>query len=230
MIKVVSFDIDGTLMDFNYNIAFWDEAIPNLYSKRHDVSLDEAKKIFSDDAKKMGQNDVRWYQPSFWFKKYDIGDHKKLMRNLKNRINFYPDSIPTLRVVNKNFKIIAITGNNKEFLEIKLEAENLGNFFSKCYSVIDDFGGVKTPNVFRKISKDLGVLPNEIVHVGDDPEFDYIKPRSVGINAFLVDRNDKHDVFKKDEHRKKVPNVHIIKDLSQLFKKIEAIEKELKGT
>lgn len=229
MIKVVSFDIDGTLMDFNYNIAFWDEAIPNLYSKRHGVSLGEAKKIFSKDAEKMGQNDVRWYQPSFWFKKYDIGDHKALMRDLKHHINLYPDSIPTLKMLNKNFKIIAITGNNKEFMEIKLEAENLGKFFSKCYSVTDDFGGVKSPKVFREISKNLGVMPEDVVHVGDDPEFDYIKPRSVGINAFLVERRDKYELFKKDKHRKKIPNVHIIKDLSQLFKKIEAIEKERKG-
>lgn len=225
MIKVVSFDIDGTLMDFNYNIAFWDEAIPNLYSKRHKVSLSEAKKIFLKDTKKISQNDVRWHQPSFWFNKYDIGDHKTLMRDLKHHINLYPDSIPTLKMINKNFRVIAITGNTKDFLEIKLEAENLGRFFSKCYSVTDDFSGIKSPKVFRDISKDLGVMPENIVHIGDDPEFDYIKPRSVGINAFLVDRHDKYELFKKDEHRKKVPNANIIKDLRDVNKKIKELQK-----
>lgn len=225
MIKVVSFDIDGTLIDFNYNIEFWDKAIPNLYSKRHNVPLDEAKNIFTKDARKMSQNDIRWYQPSFWFNKYDIGDHKTLLRSLKHHINLYSDSIPALRMINKNFKIIAITGNIKEFLEIKLEAGNIGKFFSKCYSVVDDFSGVKSPKVFREISKDIGVAPQNIVHVGDDPEFDYFMPRSIGINAFLVDRRNKHELFKKKEHWKNVPNAHIIKDLRDVNKKIKELQK-----
>jgi putative hydrolase of the HAD superfamily len=35
----------------------------------------------------------------------------------------------------------------------------------------------------------LGVTPEEIIHVGDHYEFDYLVPRSLGIRAFFLDRS-----------------------------------------
>jgi len=36
----------------------------------------------------------------------------------------------------------------------------------------------------------LKVNPEEIVHIGDHPVFDYLNPRKIGINAFLLKRNE----------------------------------------
>jgi len=39
------------------------------------------------------------------------------------------------------------------------------------------------------ICKKLSIQPQEIVHVGDHKEFDYLSPQKLGINAFYLDRN-----------------------------------------
>ncbi|MCX6815481.1 MAG: HAD family hydrolase [Candidatus Aenigmarchaeota archaeon] len=220
-IKVISFDIDGTIIDFKYNIAFWDEAIPHLYAKRHGISLEAAKKIVLEENDKVGQKDIRWYKPSFWFEKFDLGDHKTILNDLKHHVNIYSDTVPALKSLHKKFKLIVVTANTNEFVDIKLEVENMGSFFDKKFSVIDDFNGIKTPDVFKTVAETLHVLPEEIVHVGDDPQFDYVMPRELGINAFLIDRPDAYELFKKPEYRKNVDESHIIKDLRELVRKVD---------
>ncbi len=222
-IKVLSFDIDGTIVDFSYNKAFWDEAIPRLYSKRQDISLEEAKKIVFAEFKKVSQKDVRWYRPSFWFKKFGIGDHNKVLRDLRHHINLYPDVLPSLRLLSKNYKLVVITGNTEEFLDMKLEAEGLGKFFSRRYSVTDMFKGAKSPEVFRVVAGELGIFPGNLLHVGDDAQFDYFEPRNLGAHAVLLDRGDSPEIFRKPSHRKKVLPNHVIGNLRDLQKKIDEI-------
>lgn len=39
------------------------------------------------------------------------------------------------------------------------------------------------------ICKKLSIKPQEMVHVGDHKEFDYLCPQKLGITAFYLDRN-----------------------------------------
>ena len=45
MIKIVSFDLDGTLTKQGFADRYWLEAVPLLYAREKDVSVDEAKKL-----------------------------------------------------------------------------------------------------------------------------------------------------------------------------------------
>ena len=47
----------------------------------------------------------------------------------------------------------------------------------------------KTADFYQRICQILGTRPQEIVHVGDHYEFDYLVPRSLGIHAFYLDRS-----------------------------------------
>jgi putative hydrolase of the HAD superfamily len=43
--------------------------------------------------------------------------------------------------------------------------------------------------VYRRVCTTLVVDPREMVHVGDHYEFDYLVPRTLGIQAFFLDRS-----------------------------------------
>jgi FMN phosphatase YigB (HAD superfamily) len=47
---------------------------------------------------------------------------------------------------------------------------------------------VKDSSFFRRVSETLGVEPERIAHVGDSVRFDYEAPRSMGMQAFFLDR------------------------------------------
>ena len=43
MKKVVSFDLDGTLVDAGYGDVVWNRGIPEEYAKKYCISFEEAK-------------------------------------------------------------------------------------------------------------------------------------------------------------------------------------------
>ena len=62
--------------------------------------------------------------------------------------------------------------------------------FERIFSATSDFREVKkTKGFYQRICQILGTRPQEIVHVGDHYEFDYVVPRSLGIHAFYLDRS-----------------------------------------
>jgi putative hydrolase of the HAD superfamily len=86
--------------------------------------------------------------------------------------------------------LILTSNAGREFLEVELNTTGLGRYFSQIFSATSDFGEVKkTTHVYDRICRMLGVTPEEIIHVGDHFEFDYLVPRSIGIQAFFLDRS-----------------------------------------
>ncbi len=51
----------------------------------------------------------------------------------------------------------------------------------------------KDKMVYRKLLKVLKIKPEQMVHVGDDLEFDYEAPRLLGIKSFFLDRSGKQE-------------------------------------
>jgi putative hydrolase of the HAD superfamily len=47
----------------------------------------------------------------------------------------------------------------------------------------------KTAEFYQQVCDILNVDPQEIVHVGDHYDFDYLVPRRLGMQAFYLDRS-----------------------------------------
>jgi putative hydrolase of the HAD superfamily len=84
-----------------------------------------------------------------------------------------------------------LTSNaGREFIEIEMEATGLDKYFDRIFSATSDFHVVKkTAEFYQQICDILNVDPQEIVHVGDHYEFDYLVPRRLGIQALYLDRS-----------------------------------------
>ena len=85
---------------------------------------------------------------------------------------------------------MVLTSNaGREFIDIEMEATGLGSYFYRIFSATSDFGQVKkTADFYRRICQVLEAKPQEIVHVGDHYDFDYLVPRSLGMHAFYLNR------------------------------------------
>lgn len=92
----------------------------------------------------------------------------------------------------------------------KLRAQGLkialiSNFDNKLYSIIDDLGikdkfdlmissedaGAAKPNpkIYQAALKELDLLPEEAIMIGDSYEGDYDAPKRLGMEAVFLDRN-----------------------------------------
>jgi putative hydrolase of the HAD superfamily len=213
MINLVSFDLDGTLVKSTFADKVWLEGLPNLYSNEKNISIKQAKQYIYNLYEKVGENRKEWYDIDWWFKRFDLKQSwKNLLDNYKHYIKLYNDTIETLDKLTKKFKLIIISNAKKEFIEIQLRETNIKPYFEHVFSSLSDFNFVKkTPDVYKKVLNFLNIKSNEIIHIGDNFEFDYKCPQRIGIKSIYLDRKKtkKADniIFSLNEIEKVISNL-----------------------
>jgi putative hydrolase of the HAD superfamily len=112
------------------------------------------------------------------------------MHQYVDKISIYPDVHCILDRLKEKFPIILASNAGREFIEVEMEATGLWRYFDRIFSATSDFGEVKkTIGFYQRICQILGANPQEVVHVGDHYDFDYLVPRTLGIHAFYLDRS-----------------------------------------
>jgi putative hydrolase of the HAD superfamily len=112
------------------------------------------------------------------------------MERYTDRIRVYPDVNPILGRLKDRFRLILCSNAGREFIDVEMEATGLGDYFDRIFSATSDFKEVKkTPRFYERVCEIMKVRPEEMIHVGDHYEFDYLIPRTLGIRAFYLDRS-----------------------------------------
>ena len=190
MPQFISFDMDGTLIDPIFTDYVWGQGIPTLYAEKVGLPFEAAKAFIEKEYRKVGEGAIEWYDIKYWFRFFQLEQSwKVLMKQFIDKINVYPDVNHILERLKDKFQLILTSNAGREFIEIELEATGLGKYFDQIFSATSDFREVKkTIEFYQRICQILGVSPQEIVHIGDHYEFDYLVPRRLGIRAFYLDR------------------------------------------
>jgi putative hydrolase of the HAD superfamily len=191
MTKIISFDMDGTLIDPEFTNWVWSHGIPTLYAEKFGIPFEVAKAFVEGEYRKVGEGVIEWYDIKYWFRFFQLEmKWQVLMERYVDKINIYPDVNHILDRLKDKFSFILTSNAGREFIDIEMEATGLGRYFDQIFSATSDFGEVKkTIGFYHRICQILGANPDEMVHVGDHYEFDYLVPRKLGIHAFYLDRS-----------------------------------------
>ncbi len=214
MAQIISFDLDGTLIDPEFTNWVWGHGIPTLYAKKNGIDFEEAKERVEKEYRKVGEGALEWYDIKYWLNFFGVNpDWKALMERYSDKIKVYSDVNHVLDRLKERNSLILASNAGREFIDIELRATGIGRYFDRIFSATSDFGQVKkTIHFYQTICQVLKVSPGEMVHVGDHYEFDYLVPRSIGIHAFYLDRSGKE----KGEF--------ILSDLKELEKKVGMVD------
>lgn len=192
---VISFDLDGTLVDYEFVNSVWFEGIPRLYSLEKKVSFDDALNTVKKEYDKVGKERPEWYDLHYWIRKFNLNvAPRELLRSFQDRIEIYPE-VPLVldELKQRGFRLAIVTNARTEFAELELRKSKMKNYFERVFSSTSDFGLVKkTINLYQRVCEILEVPPQEMIHIGDDQSFDFEVPRRLGILAFYLDRSGKH--------------------------------------
>jgi len=183
--------MDGTLVDAEFTDWVWGHGIPTLYAEKAGLSFEEAKAFVTEEYLKVGEGAIEWYDIKYWFRFFQLQESwRVVMERYTDKIKVYPDVNHILERLRGRFPLVLTSNAGREFIDIEMEATGLGRYFYRIFSATTDFGQVKkTTDFYRRICQILETGPQEIVHVGDHYEFDYLVPRSLGIHAFYLDRS-----------------------------------------
>lgn len=195
MTKVVSFDLDGTLIEACFADSVWLEGIPRLYSAKNGVSLEDAKRTVKEEYEKVGKQKLEWYDLQCWIGKFGLNvSPRELLKFFSHRVKMFSD-VPSVlaELKHRGFRLAVVTNGHREFLNFELSQAKIDYFFERVFSSTSDFGLVKkTVTPYQKVCSILNVSPEEMVHVGDDVIFDFDVPKRLGILAFHLDRKGEH--------------------------------------
>ncbi|MEE9593886.1 MAG: HAD family hydrolase [Candidatus Hydrothermarchaeales archaeon] len=188
MIKVVSFDADGTLVDKSFMDAFWNIGIPREYAEKEGLAFEEAKEEVERRYHEVGERDIRWYTPAYWFDLLGLEiTPEGLMEDYKDHLKIYPDVEKVLDELVEKYPLVVISNAPKEILAFELSS--IEEYFAHVFSATTDFKKMrKTTEFYTNVCTTLGVKPSELAHVGDHWDFDYVIPKKLGIKTFFLER------------------------------------------
>jgi len=210
MVKIVSFDLEGTLVDMTFSDKVWNEGIPALYAQKTGLKFEEAKRIVLNEYMKVGEERIEWYDIRYWFNKFGLSDIEGLFNRYKDKVYIYPEVKNVLDFLSRKFTLILTSNSAKEFIEFL--TKEIREYFKHIFSATSDFKITKKkPEFYKKICEILNVKPWEIAHIGDRWIDDFEVPRKIGIKAYFLDRFGKTSSLNK---------FFIVKDLSEFVSKI----------
>jgi HAD superfamily hydrolase (TIGR01549 family) len=194
-VKVVSFDLDGTITDISFVDSVWLEGIPRLYAVKNGLSFEDAKKIVTGEYGKVGRERVEWYNLSYWIDKLGLDVSPwKVLSSYQHKIRVYPEVPEVLEEFrDRGLRLVVVTNAHREFADLELEKTRIGNYFERVFSSTSDFGLIKkSVSLYEKVCSLSDISPGEMIHVGDDRCFDFEVPNRLGIRAFYLDRTGEH--------------------------------------
>jgi putative hydrolase of the HAD superfamily len=210
-VRVISFDVTGTLISERFVDYFWLDLIPRLFAERHAVDLEEAKRIVFSKYDEVSRDDVRWYIPGYWFELLDLkASFREALGAIRGEVEVYDDAREALERLSAKYDLVVSSNLSREFIDVALDVLGFRGF-KAVFSCVSDLGlTTKTPSFYSFVASKLGVPPRAILHVGDDPKRDYENPIKAGLKALLVVRKGA------------VPRPHV-KNLKELLKLLDLV-------
>lgn len=211
-IRVVSFDMEGTLIDHNFSDLFWEIDIPTLYGRKHGLDLETARERVISEYAQIGDERPEWYDADYWFTKLGLeGDVQELLDRRREDCRVYTEAYPVLERLSGRFPLIISSNTMREFLKVQLL--KFPSHFDHVFSATSDFGMVKkSEDFYRRICRILGVTPGEVVHVGDNLRFDFEAAKKAGMIAFHLDRTRGSE------------GVNVVRDLAEFEERLINLE------
>ncbi|MFI4969780.1 MAG: HAD-IA family hydrolase [Lysobacterales bacterium] len=101
----------------------------------------------------------------------------------RNRIECYADALPALQALAAHLPVVSISNGNADLQRIGLRQH-----FRHCISARDCGVAKPAAAIFHAACTRLGLAPEHVLHVGDDPLLDVIGARAAGLRAAWLNR------------------------------------------
>jgi len=186
-IELISFDAEGTVVTPDFSQAIWHEAIPALYAHKKGIDLAQAKRCIVEEYGRIGDQRLEWYDIEYWFSYLGLGSAEPAIKSCLGEIAYYPEVNEVLASLASEYKLIVASGTPLELLHFLLQ--DIEPYFVRIFSSISHYRQLKSPDFYLKVCEEMGVKPSQVIHVGDNWQFDFLNARQAGINALYIERS-----------------------------------------
>lgn len=169
IIDTVFFDMDGTLLDLHFDNHFWNVLIPEEFSLKKNIHIDEGREtVFNLLAAEEGK--LAWYKLDYLSELLGL-DVVEMKHRHKERITIYPASKDVLRYIkNKGKQLMLVSDADPKVLSIKLSQTGLRPFFDTIVSS-HQFDAAKQELLFwQRFQKKHAFIKNKCLFIDDNQQ------------------------------------------------------------
>lgn len=208
-IKTVLLDMDGTILDLNFDNHFWLHHLPKRYSEIHNVSIEYADDIMSKHYRKVAGT-LNWYCLDYWAEHTNL-PIKELKREVQHLINLRDDAHDFLVALKASGRdVVLVTNAHPDSLSLKIELTELDQYFDTLYST-HEFGVTKESQLlWQRLQAKHGFDVESTLFV-DDSLVILDSAKAFGIKHLLAVANP--DSQQESRNIKEYPSVTNFNDL-----------------
>lgn len=193
-IDTVLLDMDGTLLDLNFDNHFWQEFVPLRFAELHGLSIQDSKRQLAPRFKAM-EGRLEWYCLDYWSEELRL-NIAGLKQELSGLIAVHPHVTEFLDAVRSSGRrLLLVTNAHRDSLALKMEKTCLHQFFDTIISS-HDYGLAKEQPGFWQTLQDTHVFEKQRTLLVDDSQTVLRSAQAFGI-AHLV------SISKPDSRRPK---------------------------
>ncbi|MGB4523392.1 MAG: HAD family hydrolase [Methanothrix sp.] len=188
MIRIISLDMDGTLVNSRFVDKVWMEGVPRLFAEKTGMDFIAAREYVIGEYTKIGSDQLEWYDLKFWIDKFGLSVGKEQLLELyEDEIEVYPEVEEVLELLSRNYELVVTSNAARDFIDIELDG--LEGYFREIFSATSDFREVKkSPLLYGAICAHMNARPFEVLHIGDHYRYDYESALDAGLDALFLDR------------------------------------------
>ncbi|NOZ38229.1 MAG: GMP/IMP nucleotidase [Gammaproteobacteria bacterium] len=165
-IDTVLLDMDGTLLDLNFDNYFWQEHVPIRYAEKHSLEVHEAKDTLMPRFRE-AEGTMEWYCVDYWSRILGL-DIARLKAEVDHLIAVHPHVFDFLDgLKQKSIRRVLVTNAHQKSLMLKLERTHIQQHLDQIICA-HDFGLPKEDsNFWTRLEKDVKFDKNRTLLVDD---------------------------------------------------------------
>ncbi len=145
-IDIVLLDMDGTLLDLNFDNHFWQEHVPLRFAEKHGIDIPAAKDTLFPMFREV-EGTMDWYSVDYWTDSLQM-DIAQLKAEVRHLIDIHPYVIAFLERLKATGKqSILVTNAHQKSLMLKMDKTRLHKHLDHIICA-HDFGMPKEEQTF----------------------------------------------------------------------------------